>query len=130
MNITIESREFMRLLSKVQGIPGKSGSLPILGNLLLEADGDEIEATATDLEVSKRVKTKAEIFDPGSIALCADTLTGIVKRVPEGVISGEVDDGKVILSCGRARFSLPHLPADDFPAVERVEGEELVISTK
>ena len=79
MKIKIARDELLTGLQRVQGIVEKRNTMPVLSNILLETKQDGIELVATDLEIGIRGHYKAEVSQPGSVSLCAQTL-----RDPEG----------------------------------------------
>jgi len=54
MEFKIDKETFSRALHKIQGIVEKRNTMPILSNVLIEAQTDRIEVTATDLEVGMK----------------------------------------------------------------------------
>ena len=116
MNFMISRDELFRVISKVKGIPNRSSSMPVLTHLHVMTERDKLFITATDLEVAVRIRTKAEVFDEGSIALPADPFFKIVQKMPDENISLEVEmNNWVKISGGNARFNLMGLPGEEFP---------------
>jgi len=116
MNFMIQKNELFRVISKVRGIPARSSSMPVLTHLHLMTEGDDLFITASDLEVTVRVNTRAEVFDEGSIALPADPFFKIIQKMPDENISFEVEmNNWVKISGGNARFNLMGLSGEDFP---------------
>jgi DNA polymerase-3 subunit beta len=59
MEVVLDRDAFLRGLQMVQNIVEPRQTLPILANVLLEADGDSVNLSATDLEVGARVSVLA-----------------------------------------------------------------------
>ncbi len=74
MEFKIKKDVFLKALTKVQGIIEKKHTLPILANVLIEANNGEITFIATDLEVGLRTKYKADVIKEGKITLSAKKL--------------------------------------------------------
>lgn len=91
--------------------------MPILGGIRLQGEKGGLELTATDLERSIRCRIPAQVKGAGTAVLPGQVLAQLVGRLPE-VDTVELRDanGRARLSCGRASFDLPTLPADEFPA--------------
>lgn len=126
MEFTITREPFLKILSRIQGVVERRNTMPILAYTLLEANKKEgITLSATDLEVSLRTRTKEVVVkQPAVAALPARKLHDIVRELPEG---GEIhlrqeQEGRFLLSCGRARFTLASMPAEDFPQLPSAEG--------
>src|SRR5262249_30191231 len=97
-------------------------TLPILANVLLQAEGESLRVTATDLEVGARVALPAKVAQPGTITLPARKLSDIVKELPDAPLVLRVqENARAALKCGGASYKLVGLGAEDFPAVAPAE---------
>jgi DNA polymerase-3 subunit beta len=94
--------------------------LPVLSNVLLEIEGNQLSLTGTDLEVE--IQGRVELTEPsteGAITVPARKLLDIVKALPDdSLISLVQNDDRIVVTSGRSRFTLSTLPASDFPNVE------------
>lgn len=127
MHFKIERDTFLKALQKVQGIVEKRTSMPILSNILLEATGDAIEVTATDLEVGLKGRYPAKVERDGKITVGAKKLYEIVKELPNEEIAFTAKDNDwVEITCGKVRFNIVGLPSDEFPTVAVVKDEQLL----
>lgn len=116
MNIQISRGELLSALQSVIGVVERRQSLPILGNLLLEAKDDRLSLTGTDLELQVERTVRVQNIAPGRITAPARKLHDICRGLPEGaMLSLECADNKLTLKSGRSRFSLATLPAEEFP---------------
>ena len=86
MKIRIAKSVFVNGLQQVLNVVGTRTSLPILSNVLLNAHDDTLELTTTNLDLGIRCTVKANISEPGKIALPARKLASIVKALPEAEI--------------------------------------------
>jgi DNA polymerase III subunit beta len=132
MNFIIAKYELFKAISKVRGIPSRSSSLPALTHLHIMTKEDGVFITASDLEVTLRVNTKAEVFDEGSITLPHEPFFKIIKKMADEDISFEGDkNNRVKISCGNATFNLMGLPGEDFPAFpDTILEDGLIIHSK
>ena len=71
MEVVLDRDAFLKGLQMVQNIVEPRQTLPILANVLLEADGEGVRMTATDLEVGARVSVPAKVGAKGSITVSA-----------------------------------------------------------
>lgn len=116
MNFTIEKEVFLKGLSRVQGIVEKRNTIPILSNVLIEANNDSILLTATDLEVGMRASYPATVGQAGKITVSAKKLYEIVKELPEKEIAFKSKDNSWIeISCGKSLFNIVGLSSEEFP---------------
>jgi len=123
MKATIERSTLLKALSHVQSVVERRNTIPILSNVLIEADLDgglRLMATDLDLQIVERVA--AQVETAGSTTVSAHTLFDIVRKLAEGSqVSLAASEGKMLVTAGRARFNLATLPRDDFPVI--AEGE-------
>src|SRR3989442_12008515 len=118
MEVVIDRDAFLKGLQMVQNIVEPRQTLPILANVLLEADGENVRLTATDLEVGARVAVPAKVGSKGAITLSARKLAEIVKELPAAAVALKVTDNVTVsLRCGGATYRMVGLAADDFPPV-------------
>ena len=124
MKATIERATLLRCLSHVQSVVERRNTIPILSNVLIEANANgavKVMATDLDLQVVETMAAAA-VDSPGAITVSAHLLFDIARKLPEGSqVSLETADNRMAVKAGRSRFSLPTLPRDDFPVI--VEGD-------
>ena len=122
MELTIQREGLLRGLHKSQSVAEKRSSMPVLSNVLLEAKDQQLNLTATNLEVSFTGSHEAEIVKEGAITIQARKFYEIVKELPFpeiGLI--EKDNQWLNISSGSAEYNLVGLPADEFPKVIKYE---------
>ena len=90
MEVVIDRDAFLKGLQMVQNIVEPRQTLPILANVLLEADGENVRLTATDLEVGARVAVPAKVGSKGAITVSARKLAEIVKELPAAAVAVKV----------------------------------------
>lgn len=118
MEVVLDREAFLKGLQMVQNIVEPRQTLPILANVLLEADDETIRLTATDLEVGARVSVPAKVGSKGAITVSARKLGEIVKELPAAAVAVKVgDNASVSLRCGGVTYKLVGLLPDDFPPV-------------
>jgi DNA polymerase-3 subunit beta len=104
-------------------VPAKT-TLPVLANVLVEAGGDGLRLSATDLDIAVSTVVAASVDQEGSMTLPARKLVEIVKELPNAAIrvtgSGEQ---RAQIECGKSKFKLLGLSRDEFPAFPSVKFE-------
>lgn len=126
MKFIIEKTDFLKTLQRVQGIVEKRNTMPILSNVLLEADSGKVNFVATDLEVFIKDSSKADVKDNGTVTVNARKLFEIVKELPEGGVDVSANrDCKVTVKGGKARFNIMGLPSKDFPVFPALDESSL-----
>ena len=122
MKFKINRSTFLDGLKSVQNIVAGKGSLPILQNVLLETDGDELRMTTTDLDISIRSVCACTSEGKGTTTLPVKLLFNAISKVAEGEISISVDSSdRADITAGNAKFRLSGLPGAEFP---RLPGDE------
>lgn len=116
MHFQINRDTFYKALSKVQGIVEKKHTIPVLANVLIEAEDENIVVTATDLEVGLKSKFKADIQEKGKVTISAKKLFEIIKELPEENIDFKTKENFwVEINCVNSIFNLVGLSPDEFP---------------
>src|SRR5437763_12255650 len=117
MELVVRKNDLLRELQLFQGIVERKNTIPILANVLMEANGDEVRFLATDLEVGLRSKCNASVAKSGSLTLPAKKFYEIVKSLPETDIRIVEDKGGVKVAADRFDSRMQTLPREDFPTL-------------
>lgn len=125
MKFVISREALLKPLNLVAGVVERRQTLPILANVMLVLEGDQLSITGTDLEVELvgRVMLGQPAESIGEVTVPARKLADICKSLPDGCdIEFKLDDQRVIIRSGRSRFTLSTLAANDFPSIEESPG--------
>ena len=122
MELVVRKTDLLRELQLFQGIVERKNTIPILANVLIEANGDEVKLLATDLEVGLRSKCTASVAKGGSLTLPAKKLYEIVKALPETDVRIEEDRNGVKVAADRFDSRMQTLPREDFPSLPEGTG--------
>ncbi len=123
MELVVRKTDLLRELQLLQGIVERKNTIPILANVLMEAEGNEIRMLATDLDVGLRARCEASVARGGTLTLPAKKLFEIVKALPETDVRIEEDKTGVRVAADRFESRMPTLSAEDFPALPAASGE-------
>ncbi len=118
MRVTIERSAFLKALNHVQSVVERRNTIPILSNVLLQADAERVKLTATDLDIEIVETVPAETVRKGAATVPAHMLYDIVRKLPDGAqleLEQGPDGGRINIKAGRSRFTLQALPPEDFP---------------
>ncbi|MES9833480.1 MAG: DNA polymerase III subunit beta [Candidatus Thiodiazotropha sp. LLP2] len=119
MKISTNRENLLAPLQKIAGVVERRQTLPILANILVNANNGQLNLTATDLEVELKTQTDAECDGDADFTIPARKLLDICKALPESApVTLDISEDKVKLQSGRSRFSLSVLPAQDYPVIE------------
>ena len=122
MELVVRKTDLLRELQLFQGIVERKNTIPILANVLIEADGNEVKLLATDLEVGLRSKCAASVAKSGSLTLPAKKLYEIIKALPETDVRIEEDRNGVKVAADRFDSRMQTLPREDFPTLPDATG--------
>lgn len=90
-------------------------SLPVLAGLVLTAGDDGLTLSSFDYEVSGRVEIDADVTTPGTTLVSGRLLADIARALPGAPVVLESEGTRLSITCGRASFTLPTLPVEDYP---------------
>lgn len=123
MRLTIEQAQLLKSLQVIEHAVNDRSALPILANVLLETQGEELVLTATDLDVGVRCRLPlTQAGEQGAVTLPARRLTTMIRELPEELVTIEVKQNHTaIVSCGASRFRVLGLPPEDFPVLPPLE---------
>ncbi len=124
MKFSISREALLRPLTLVAGVVERRQTLPVLSNVLIQVNGDEVALTGTDLEVELIGRTVAsQVDEPGAATVPARKLMDICKSLPDQAeIQLSLEEGRAVLRSGRSRFTLSTLPVAEFPNIEDSQG--------
>jgi DNA polymerase III subunit beta len=115
MELSVSKADLLRELQFFQGIVERKTTLPVLANVLMQADGESLELAATDTEVGLRSRCAASVTKSGAMTLPAKKLYEIVKALPETDVRIEQDKNGAKVAAERFESRLATLPRDEFP---------------
>jgi DNA polymerase-3 subunit beta len=119
MEFTISKTSLQKELGLVQGTVEKKNTIPALSNILIESVGERtIRVTGTDLDVTLRCETEAEIKTPGSMCVGARKLFDIARVLPDAPVSFRKEENNwATVKCERSNFRIAGIDRDNFPEV-------------
>lgn len=124
MRLSITREQLERGLSGVAtAIPSRT-TLPVLSNILLQADGEALRLSGTDLDLAVSVSVPAEVSGEGAVTVPAKKLVEITRELAEAPVHISAEGDQVRIECGKSRFKLYGLPEDEFPAFPEVDFAE------
>lgn len=121
MQIKINREILLKPLTNVTSIVERRHTLPILSNLLLEAKNNNIQLTATDLEMQISLNIESKFNGELLTTISAKKLLDICRALPEAVdIDMVSNDSRITVKAGKSRFNLQTLPAADYPIMTKI----------
>ncbi len=127
MNLTITKEQIINGLQAVQNVVSNRTTLPILSNVLLRAENDRLELTATDLDVTVVCGVEAKVKKAGASTVPVKKLFGIVRELANSEIELEVDDKNTCsVRSGASYYKINGLSADEFPPLPKFKEDKKV----
>ncbi len=124
MKISIERSTLLKAVAQAQSVVERRNTIPILANVLIEAEGNIASFRATDLDIEVVDKAPAQVERAGATTVSAVMLHEIVRKLPDGSLVQLTSDpvsGRLTVQAGRSTFSLATLPKEDFPVMASSE---------
>jgi DNA polymerase-3 subunit beta len=124
MKFSIERAALLKAVSQAQSVVERRNTIPILANVLIEAEGSDVSFRATDLDIEVVDKIGAHVERAGATTVSATLLHEIVRKLPDGAlinITADTAAGRMTVEAGRSNFSLATLPREDFPVMASSE---------
>jgi DNA polymerase-3 subunit beta len=117
MELVVRKSDFLREIQLLQSIVERKITIPILANILVEAQGDSLKLLATDLELGLRTACQASVSASGTMTLPAKKLFELVRELPDADVRIEQDNAGVKIAADRFESRLTTLPPEDYPAL-------------
>ena len=125
MKFSIHRDSLLEALQKAQSVVEKRNTVQILANILCHVKGESLSLSATDLEVGVKITLPVQAQQEGKITLPAKHFLDIVKELPSKMLEiTRKDNNWVELVCGKSRFNVVSLSADEYPALPAFEDKE------
>lgn len=120
MNVMVPRDSLLDALQAVIGVVERRHTIPILSHVLLSFSDQSLSVTATDIEIELVYVLVLDepVAQPTALTIPARKLLDICRALPaSSLLSFELSASRAVVRCGRSRFSLSALPADDFPSL-------------
>lgn len=118
MKFSVNREKFAKALQRVNSIIGSRSMLPILGNVMLKAENNQLSLTTTDLEIRISTTLEATIEADGETTVPARKLAALVGCFTAADVSIEVgENNHMKIKCGSSNFTLLGLATADFPEI-------------
>lgn len=131
MKFSCSQSTLVKALNTVSKAVTSRTTIPILKGILLSVGNDGyLTMSASDLDIS--IEDRFEVSDsaPGEIVVQAKLFSDIIRKLPQGIISIEVNEGSLDIKCGSSEFNIVGSPADEFPRINIEEGNEKIVFDK
>ena len=126
MEIKAKRGGLISTLYWTQSIVERRNTMPILANVLIEAQKGSIRITATDLEVGVRGEVEGDVHREGTVTVNAKKLYEIIREAPdEQVVLKRLENEWVEIRSGKSVFKIVGLDAKEFPQFPKFDVKSL-----
>lgn len=125
MEFHVIRSELLSELQLMMGVIEKKNTMPILANVFIQAEDNQLILKATDLEVGIITQCPAQIVEPGEFTVNAKQLQDMLNTFSDNQVSFSMSEGSMLdLVCGGASFSIETMSTMDFPSIPECDFEE------
>jgi DNA polymerase III subunit beta len=129
VNIVISRDDLFEGLQRVFSVVPQKPTLPVLTNFLISSVKSGIRIAGTDMDMAITTTVPCTVEGEGAVTVNAKRFLSIIRELPEGDVTIEVENERVTVSFASGRSSIMGMSADDYPAVrDDVEGVEVALS--
>lgn len=121
MKVIVLRSNLREALGVVEKTSGDSLNLPILKNVLLNAEDNKITLTATNLEIAISYFLSGKIIESGKITVPLKTFFGIMQNLSSDRLNLEKKKNNLVIKTDNYEAALQGLPADDFPITPKIK---------
>ena len=126
MKVRLNQQNFARVLGLVTGVVPATSAIPVLSNLLLEAQDGKVKISATDLDISVISVMDGDVTGSGAVTVPAKRFQEIVRELPGEEVLLDVDGTRISVTSGRASFKMMGMEKDQFPKIADLEKKDRV----
>jgi DNA polymerase III subunit beta len=126
MKFSSSSSELQKVLGTVGGVIPSKSTLPILENFLFRLEGNKLNITATDLDISISVTLDVEGSRNGTVAVPAKRMLETIRSLPGVKVTFTVDgdQNRIVMSTPNGEYKLTGESSENYPTVPAFKGDE------
>ena len=128
MKFSCSQQNLAKALNIVSKAVTARTTIPILKGILLKVnENGELTMAASDLDLSIEKKLEVENFEAGETVVQAKLFADIIRKLPNSLVSVELNQGNIIIKCASSEFNIIGLPSDEFPNINiEIEPKERI----
>ena len=128
MKFTISKNDLLQALNKVKGIAPAKAAIPVLTNVLLEAEGSSLKLTSTDLKINIEYTIDCTVQESGATTVHCQRIVMLLNELPDTDVNlSLLDNGILELQCGLITTKLLTVSADEFPTISDMSSIEPIV---
>src|SRR5581483_9524417 len=127
MKLHIQTESLHKKLPFLNHAVSSKSQLPVLLNILLQADKNKLILSATDLEIGIRIEMECEVEEEGTVTIPAKIFSELISSLPPEKITLETNGNTIIVTGKKTKSTLQTISAEEFPKLYENRGEEIAI---
>ena len=128
MKLKILKNDLVENIQYVQNVISSRVSLPILSNVLIEAEANKIKLTSTNLDIGICSVFSSDVEEEGAITVPAKRFSDIIRELPdEDILISTLKNNSMAIKCGKCFFKILGLPKEDFPKLPEFENKPTIV---
>lgn len=129
MKFKINRDHFSTGLQQVLNVVGTRATMPILSNVLIQAENDHLSLTTTNLDMGIRCRIRAEVLEPGGVTLPVRKLSTVVRALPDRSVEVEASgNNQAKITSGGSLFRMMGISQDEFPQLQSFDDRHTFVA--
>ncbi len=125
MKFSCTKTHLERAVTIAERFTGKNIALPVLSHILLEAEGNGLVVTATNLEHAVQFRIPAQVARLGKACLPAKIFSSLLQTISDDKVEGDGDKGNLEVRTGLRHSRVNGTNPEDFPIVPKIKGGDM-----
>ncbi|MCX5695908.1 MAG: DNA polymerase III subunit beta [Candidatus Omnitrophica bacterium] len=127
MKLKVDKSILLGGIQTVQNVIITKATLPILSNILIEAQSSSLRLTATDLDIGISCVIPVDVQEQGAITLPAKRFSDIIKELPaDSVTITTKKNNQVNIETDLCQFKIMGLAKEEFPKLPEFKDKEVI----
>ena len=124
MKVSLLQENLNKAVGMVSRMVAQKAQLPVLSNILLVTEGNQLKLSATNLETGMNVWMSAKVESKGRITVPARVFSELIGSLPQGMVELELAEDKLKVTCEKYKAVVNGISADEFPEVPSIRGKK------
>lgn len=124
MKISLLQENLNKAVGMVSRMVAQKAQLPVLANILIVTEANQLKLSATNLETGMNVWLGAKVERQGKITVPARVFSELIGSLPQGMIEIELEEDKLKVTCEKYKATVNGISADEFPEVPSIRGKK------
>jgi DNA polymerase III subunit beta len=124
MKVSLLQENLNKAVGMVSRMVAQKAQLPVLSNILLVTEGNQLKLSATNLETGMNVWLSAKVESKGRITVPARVFSELIGSLPQGMVELELEEDKLKVKCEKYKAVVNGISAEEFPEVPSIRGKK------